>query len=43
MFYSDDKKEISQTTDHTNNPTAPPNKSFTILCNYFVYIIFLYQ
>lgn len=42
MFFSDIKKEINQTTDEPNNPIPPPNKSVTILCNCFVYIIFFY-
>lgn len=42
MFFSDVKKEINQTTDEPNNPIPPPNKSVTILCNSFVYIIFFY-
>jgi len=41
-FFSDIKKEINQTTDETNNPIAPPNKSVTISCNCFVYITFFY-
>lgn len=40
MFFSDVKKEIDQTTNQSNNLITPANKSVTILCNYFVHIIF---